>query len=129
MHIILNAIETTPFESQEVQNVIAHMNELNQAAEGTKKILWDDFKRTLDENRLEHEALSKNVDKNQTIITSRLKELHEVRLKAQTRIQRQAEDDNGPHRAKLLKMAAETVETQKLVNDRNKQVRSFRIQK
>ncbi|OQV19658.1 hypothetical protein BV898_06430 [Hypsibius exemplaris] len=121
MHILLNAIETTPFESCEVQKVIAQMTERNVAAEGKMKNLWDDFKKNLDENREEHERLSKTIEKNQAIITSRLRELHEVRLKAQTRIHRQAEDDNGPHRHKMVKMITDTVETQKLVDERNKQ--------
>ncbi|GAU93105.1 hypothetical protein RvY_05092 [Ramazzottius varieornatus] len=119
--IFLKGLQKSPVEARELQKHIAEMTTVKDEANENKKMLWDEFQKVVDMSQNDHHKLTKNLQKNTAHICDRLEELRSVRLKAQSRVHRQVEDDNGPHKIKLSRMERDIEKTIQMSRVRNNQ--------
>ena len=120
--IFLSGLQKSPFDARELQKHIDEMTAVKDEANEDKRILWDEFQKVVDLSQTDHHKLTKHLTKNTEHIQARLEELRNVRLKAQARVHRQVEDDNGPHKIKLSRMERDVEKTIQMSRVRNNQV-------
>lgn len=122
MRLLLDGLQTTPFETRELEKISEEMVQITETAEGNKALLWKEHTKTMEKYRKEHETLSSSIRRGENLIAGRLQELREARVKAQTRIRRQFNDEVAPHNAKLIRMENDTVQSLAFLAGENRQV-------
>ncbi|XP_055342868.1 dynein regulatory complex protein 10-like [Paramacrobiotus metropolitanus] len=121
MELLLNGLQSTPFDTRELQKVSDQMTEATKTAEGNKRLVRHEYEGIMHKYRKEQQLLAGSIRQGERQVEARLRELQEARATAQTKIRRQVGDDSKPHEAKLARMEKDVEETVSFISSQNKE--------